>query len=145
MTTTRSRIVWILATVALAAGTSYFVTRTASTPPALPAQELHEWMHEQLALSHEQHDALEPIEHAFATERERLKSEIAIAGRELAASVRQGKSGSPEIETALSRLNAAQAALQRATLDHFFAMKDHLDPAQAEKLLQWTHDSLLPR
>jgi hypothetical protein len=24
-------------------------------------------------------------------------------------------------------------------------MKDHLEPAQAEKLLQWTHDSILPR
>ena len=68
-----------------------------------------------------------------------------LGGRDLADAVRRGKSGAPEIDVALTRLNAAQAALQRATLAHFFAMKDHLEPAQAEKLLQWTHDSILPR
>jgi Spy/CpxP family protein refolding chaperone len=74
----------------------------------------------------------------------RLRKEIAEAGRALAAAVRKGQAGSPEIDAALTRLNAAQAELQRATLDHFFAMKDHLEPDQAEKLLEWTHDSLLP-
>jgi hypothetical protein len=88
---------------------------------------------------------LEPLEAEFEKEREQLRGEIASAGRQLADAVRNGKAGSPEIDAALQRLNAAQGKLQRATLDHFFAMKDHLDPAQAEKLLQWTHDSILPK
>ena len=60
-----------------------------------------------------------------------------------AEAVRGGKSQSPEIDLALSKLNAAQAELQRATLEHFFAMKEHLDPDQAELLLKWTHDSIV--
>ncbi|HEY1121018.1 MAG TPA: periplasmic heavy metal sensor, partial [Haloferula sp.] len=106
-------------------------------------KDFHHWMHEQLALTDAQHNALAPIEQSYEQEKERLKNEIATAGRELAAAVRTGKSGSPEIEAALARLNDAQARLQHATLAHFFAMKEHLDPAQSEKLLQWTHDSIL--
>jgi Spy/CpxP family protein refolding chaperone len=142
------RLLWALATIALAGGTAFLVARASPPrPEATPAAEddFHHWMHEQLKLTTAQHDALDPIEKAFEKERARLRAEIARAGRDLADAVRQGKSGSPEIEAALTRLNAAQAGLQRATLDHFFAMKDHLEPAQAEKLLQWTHDSILPR
>jgi Spy/CpxP family protein refolding chaperone len=144
-----SRLLWALATVLLAGGTAFLVTRAISrdraAPHAAAEDDFHHWMHEQLKLTSAQHDALDPIEKAFEQERARLRSEIANAGRDLADAVRRGKSGSPEIDAALTRLNAAQAALQRATLDHFFAMKDHLEPAQAEKLLQWTHDSILPR
>ena len=144
------RVLWALATVLLAGGTAFFVTRSIAHAPATPPaaaeeEDFHHWMHEQLKLTPAQHDALDPIEKAFEKERARLRSEITAAGRDLADAVRHGKSGSPEIEAALTRLNTAQATLQRATLDHFFAMKDHLEPAQAEKLLQWTHDSILPR
>lgn len=145
-----ARLLWALATVLLAGGTAYFVTRAVphgqATPhPAAVEDDFHHWMHEQLKLTTAQHDALDPIEKSFEKERARLRTEITGAGRDLADAVRHGKSGSPEIEAALTRLNTAQAALQRATLGHFFAMKEHLEPAQAEKLLQWTHDSILPR
>jgi Spy/CpxP family protein refolding chaperone len=143
------RMLWATATVALAGGTAFLVTRSIPHGPAAPhaaaEDDFHHWMHEQLQLTPAQHDALDPVEKAFENERARLRTEIASAGRDLAHAVRQGKSGAAEIEAALARLNTAQAALQRATLDHFFAMKDHLEPAQAEKLLQWTHDSILPR
>jgi hypothetical protein len=141
------RLLGALGTVLLAGVTAYFVSRSVQRPQASAAarDDLHHWMHERLALTSAQHEALDPIEKAFEGERVRLGAELGVAGRELADAVRQGKSGAPEIDSALIRLNAAQAALQRATLEHFFAMKEHLDPAQAEKLLQWIHDSLLPR
>lgn len=138
---------WALATVLLAGLTAFLVTRSAGKPEAtVPGSEadFHQWMHDRLEITPDQHAALEPFEHAFETERERLRAEIAKAGRDLAEGVRKGVPGSPEIEDALTRLNTAQAALQRATLDHFFAMKRHLEPAQAEKLLEWTHDSIVP-
>lgn len=149
----RARLLWASATVLLAAGTSLLVTRLADhseahshghEPGGHSEADFHQWMHNQLSLSPEQHDALEPVEAAYEKERLRLRNEIGEAGKTLADAVRQGKSGTPEVEAALKRLNAAQAELQRATLDHFFAMKEHLDPAQAEKLLKWTHDSILP-
>lgn len=143
------RSIWILGTVALAGVTSLLVTRSVPdgwrTPAAASGSEedLHRWMHKHLAITPAQHKTLDPIEDAFEKERIRLREEIVKAGHDLANAVRGGKSDSPEIAAALARLNAAQAQLQRATLDHFFAMKDHLDPEQAEKLLQWTHDSIL--
>ena len=148
MSTTARRLLQSVAIVALAAGTALLVSlwtqRKAQTVAGKGTEDdFHRWMHEQLAITPAQHEALAPVEKAYEDERARLHTEIASAGRELADAVRKGQSTSPEIDAALARLNAAQAKLQRATLDHFFAMKDHFDPAQAEKLLQWTHDSIL--
>lgn len=143
------RSLWILGTLLLAAGTAFVVAR--ATQPGHShgrasgdrAQDLHHWMHEQLELQDDQHAALEPIEAEFEASRARLQGAIDEAGRELAAAVRRGDPQSAEIARALQSLNHRQAELQRATLDHFFAMKDHLDPEQADKLLQWTHDSIV--
>lgn len=145
MTNRAARWLWMFATVALAAGTAFVAARMGAGQHrhGEPERDFHQWMHDRLSLTGEQHEALEPVERAYEAERKRLREEIAAAGRDLAAAVRAGKAGAPEIDAALSRLNGAQAALQRATLDHFFAMKDRLDPGQAEKLLQWTHDSIL--
>ena len=144
-----ARLLWALATVTLAATTAVFVSHSmqGKRAPAAGASEdeFHRWMHEQLQITPAQHQALASVEEAYEKEREQLRSEITEAGKLLADAVRQGKAGSPEIEASLQRLNAAQGKLQRATLTHFFAMKDHLDPGQAEKLLQWTHDSILPK
>lgn len=137
------RSLWVAATVVVAGITSFAVSRIGHRHPG-PEHDLHRWMHEQLRITPEQEKSMAPAEQAFETERARLRQDIAEAGRALADAVRDGKAGSPEIEAALERLGAAQAKLQRVTLDHFFAMKDHLGPDQAEKLLQWTHDSLLP-
>ncbi|MEK7951490.1 periplasmic heavy metal sensor [Luteolibacter soli] len=146
MTPGAQRLALSLATVVLAGLTAWLVTLSAQRDAAIrarAAKDFHHWMHEQLALTDAQHEALNPIEQAYQQEKEQLQKEITAAGGELAAAVRAGKSGSPEIEAALTRLNSAQARLQHATLAHFFAMKEHLDPAQSEKLLQWTHDSIL--
>jgi Spy/CpxP family protein refolding chaperone len=148
MSAAGGRFLQTVALIALAALTALLVSlwtqhRGKATAGKGAEDDFHRWMHDQLAITPAQHEALAPVEKAFEEERSKLRAEITSAGKELADAVRQGKTGSPEIDAALARLNAAQAKLQRATLDHFFAMKDHLDPAQAEKLLQWTHDSIL--
>ncbi|WP_367872669.1 periplasmic heavy metal sensor [Luteolibacter sp. Populi] len=139
------RFLWAAGTIVLSAAAAVFVSHgmRGAGKKGASEEDFHRWMHEQLAITPAQHKALDPIELAFEKERANLRAEITAAGRELADAVRKGKAGSPEIESALARLNAAQAKLQRTTLEHFFAMKEHLDPAQAEKLLQWTHDSIL--
>ena len=83
------------------------------------------------------------LEQAFEQKSRKLKAEMDAAGRELAEVVRKGDADSPEIDAALVRLNTAQTELQGVMLEHFFAMKEHLDPEQAEKLLEWTHDSIV--
>lgn len=138
---------WAGATIGLAGVTSYFVSEWKEHSHAGPApgseEDFHRWMHSRLEITEAQHEALEPHESAYERKRGQLRGEIARAGRELAEAVRRGDSRSSEIDSALFRLNTAQSELQRATLEHFFAMKEHLDPDQAEKLLQWTHDSIV--
>lgn len=104
--------------------------------------DLHAWMHEHLDITPEQHDKLDPIEKEFEQRRVALKAQIRAAGVELAQVIGAPNVDEARMKDALDRLNQGQAELQRLTLDHFFAMKRHLRPAQARKLVEWTHDSL---
>lgn len=104
--------------------------------------DFHAWMHAHLDLTPEQHGTLEPIEAEFETQRLKLKAEVRAAGQTLADTISSSQENDPALEDALQKLNKAQGDLQRATLEHFFAMKRYLRPAQARKLLEWTHDSL---
>jgi Spy/CpxP family protein refolding chaperone len=60
----------------------------------------------------------------------------------VAATISEANVDDARLKSALERLNQTQGELQRLTLDHFFAMKRYLRPAQAKKLVEWTHDSL---
>ncbi|WP_395745914.1 Spy/CpxP family protein refolding chaperone [Prosthecobacter sp.] len=104
--------------------------------------DLHAWMHEHLDITPEQHEKLEPLEAEFEKQRIKLKDELRLADVALAQTIREPQVTEAAMNTALERLNKAQGALQKATLDHFFVMKRYLRPAQAAKLLEWTHDSL---
>lgn len=104
--------------------------------------DLHAWMHEHLDITPEQHAQLDPVEKEFELRRTALKAHIHTPGMELAEVIGAQKVDEARMKTALERLNQSQAELQRLTLDHFFAMKRHLRPAQARKLVEWTHDSL---
>lgn len=104
--------------------------------------DFHAWMHAHLDLTPEQHEKLEPIEAGFETQRTRLQAEVRAAALSLANTIRDSEGNDPALDTALQRLNKTQGDLQRATLEHFFAMKRYLRPEQASRLLEWTHDSL---
>jgi len=145
------------ATIAGSAAAAYFSARIAAKPEkhshphqhgheveADPAgDDLHAWMHQQLKISKEQHDKLSPFETAFDESSLQLNLDISAAEQELAALVKTSTRNSANIDQALERLNQAHAQLRRLTLDHFFVMEQHLDPEQAERLRQWTHDSLI--
>jgi len=147
-----SRVNWLLLSMffsaALAGGTAWLVTdwtlhRHGESHAHDHAQtDLHAWMHEHLDITPEQHEKLEPLEAEFEKLRVKLKEELRLADVALAETIRDPKLNEAAMNSALERLNKAQAALQRATLDHFFVMKRYLRPAQADKLLKWTHDSL---
>jgi len=106
-------------------------------------ENFHEWLHENLHISAAQEEALLPHEQSFERLREEQRAEIARLGRQLAETIRTQGAESPEVQAAQRRLLEAQGELQRVTLSHFFAMKQHLDPEQGEKLLQWVHDSIV--
>ena len=148
MTRLRS-ILWALGTVCVAAIVSYFVARATLPRSESPRdhdhseQGFHAWLHENLAITPEQEAILHPHELAFEKDRKRIRKEIESAGRELADAIRSYDAHSAEVTEAREKLTKWQGKLQEATLDHFFAMKDHLTEEQGAKLLGWTHDSIV--
>ncbi|WP_395736113.1 Spy/CpxP family protein refolding chaperone [Prosthecobacter sp.] len=147
-----SRVKWVLISVffsvTLAGGTAWLVTdwtlhrHGESHAHDHAPTDLHAWMHEHLDITPEQHEKLAPLEDEFEKQRVKLKEEIRLADVALAQTIRESNVNEAAMNSALERLNKAQGALQRATLEHFFVMKRYLRPAQAAKLLEWTHDSL---
>ena len=141
-------LISVLCSIVVASGTGWFVTdwvlhrHGESHAHDHVEPDFHAWMHEHLDLTPEQHDTLEPIEAEFEQQRVRLRAEIRAAGLELAAIIGEADLNDARLKSALERLNKAQGELQQQTLEHFFAMKRHLRPAQAKRLLEWTHDSL---
>lgn len=145
---TKWMLISVLCSVVLAGGTAWFVTdwvlhrHGESHTQDHVEPDFHAWMHEHLDLTPEQHDTLEPIETEFEQQRVRLRAEIRSAGREVAAAIGEADVNNEHLKSALARLNQSQGELQQRTLEHFFAMKRHLRPVQAKRLLEWTHDSL---
>jgi len=104
--------------------------------------DFHAWMHEHLDITPEQHAIMEPLVAEFAERRVILRTAIRKSGHEVAESISAADPNDIRLKSALEALNRSQGDLQRLTLDHFFAMKRHLRPAQAKRLLDWTYDSL---
>lgn len=149
----RSNIyLWLGATILVAALTAWAVTQRLPSLPAKSAADasildprglsLHEWMHQHLEISTAQHALLDPLESAFESERVQLRQQIRQLGEDLAVAIRDAAPDAA-ILAHQEKLNTAQGRLQQATLKHFIGMKQHLNPAQAEKLAAWTHDSIL--
>ncbi len=139
-------ILWLSATVAVAAFTAWAITHRVPPAAASASQgrppSLHEWMHQQLDITPSQHGTLDALETSYEAERVRLRQLIRQLGSDLAIAIRDA-SPNAAIITAQEKLNTAQGQLQQATLRHFIEMKQHLTPAQAAKLAAWTHDSIL--
>ncbi|MEX2579993.1 MAG: periplasmic heavy metal sensor [Verrucomicrobiales bacterium] len=149
--TNRTVVVSIAAAIVLSAATSFFVARQFSPPPeghrhrdspAAGNDAFHEWMHANLEITEEQEAALRPVEADYRERRGALLSRIEEAGVVLAHAFESDDPESRPLQEALDEIHAAQGALQRLTLEHFFEMKRHLSPEQTERLLKWTHDSI---
>lgn len=148
MNPTRS-LLWCLATVCVAAIVSFLVARetshrTQQVRADQPSEEhFHDWLHDNLETTAEQEALLLPYELEFEESRERIREEIESAGQDLADAIREFEADSSEVNEARAELTSLQGELQQATLDHFFAMKKHLTEEQGEKLLHWTHESIV--
>ena len=144
----RSNIyLWLIATILVAALTAWAVTQRLPSPPEASIQapsglSLHEWMHQHLEISSAQHVILDPLESVFESQRVQLRQQIRQSGEVLAIAIRDAAPDAA-ILAHQEKLNAAQGRLQQATLKHFIEMKQYLNPAQAERLAAWTHDSIL--
>jgi len=101
-------------------------------PPAVESQ-LHQVLHEQLDLDPGQNARVETIEAQFAIRRQALELELRADNAGLAAAIASEHGYGPQVGAAVDRSHRAMGELQKATLEHVFAMRSVLRPDQAQK------------
>jgi len=124
-------LVAIAAVAALAAyGTMHWAHR-------VTADEVtsHEWLHHELNLSEAQLKALAPIEIKFGERQRQLAAAMREANRQLARTMAEDKAYTPRVAAAVEHVHHCMGDLQKASIEHVFAMREVLSPEQGDKLL----------
>ncbi|WP_336962930.1 periplasmic heavy metal sensor [Sphingobium aquiterrae] len=127
----RSRLI-VMALVAFGAALAgVLVGRTVIAPAPPVESELHQLLHDRLALDTDQERRITAIETRFAVEKRALELELRADNARLARAIQQEHGYGPQVSAAIDRSHKAMGELQRATLAHVFAMRGVLRPEQA--------------
>ena len=110
-----------------------FIGRTFINPPPPVESELHQLLHEQLDLNPAQDAKIEAIEAQFAIRKQALELELRSDNAQLASAIEAEHGYGPQVGAAVDRSHKAMGELQKATLEHIFAMRNVLRPDQAAK------------
>ncbi|PZU44482.1 Spy/CpxP family protein refolding chaperone [Sandaracinobacteroides hominis] len=116
-------------------------------PRILPAANgsgasLHASVHRDLDLSPAQTAQIEALERDFAVRRQALELEMRQANAELAAAIASEGAYGPKVTAAVDHFHGAMGELQKATIEHVFAMRAVLTPAQAARFDRTVVDTL---
>jgi Spy/CpxP family protein refolding chaperone len=112
--------------------------KSSQTPPSL-----HEQLHKTLKLSGEQDRRLHLIENDFKAQKSTLEDEMRLANRELADAIAADKAYSPKVQLAIDHFHHAMGALQKASVEHVFAMRAILTPQQQATFDSQVRNALL--
>ncbi|PNU02796.1 periplasmic heavy metal sensor [Novosphingobium guangzhouense] len=91
---------------------------------------IHAIMHRELDLDAAQEARVDVLERDFADRRTRLEGELRTANARLAAAIAREHAYGPDVEQAVDQSHIAMGELQKATLQHVFAMRGVLRPDQ---------------
>lgn len=97
---------------------------------------LHRLLHDELSLDKAQQAQIDALNSGFAVQKAGLVAQQRAANAELAAALRDEHSYGPRVAAAVDRSHHAMGALQKATLEHVFAMRSVLRPDQAARFDQ---------
>jgi nickel and cobalt resistance protein CnrR len=95
--------------------------------------ELHALMHDDLDLDPAQEQSLEVIERDFAAKRKALEARLKADNARLAEAIAAEHQYGPRVSAAVDATHVAMGDLQKATLEHIFAMRTILRPEQQAK------------
>lgn len=93
-------------------------------------QGLHPFVHDELDLTEGQERELERLEAQFSLRRSALDLALRAANADLAAAMESEHRYGPEVAQAIERVHAAMGDMQKATVEHVFAMRAILDAQQ---------------
>lgn len=126
----------------LAALAGVFAGRYLFLPQPPIENRFHALMHRELDLNSGQKARIETLEKRFAAERARYEQEMREDNRRLAIAIRAEQGYGPKVGDAVDRSHHAMGMLQKATLQHLFAMRTVLRPDQARRFDQAMVDAL---
>lgn len=124
-----------LISAAVALGTLW-VSRSLLAPQEHSGGELHAFVHQQLDLDREQEARIEALEVRFASRRTALEATLRQTNTELARAMASEHQYGPRVAAAVDHAHMAMGDLQKATLEHVFAMRAVLRPDQAARFDQ---------
>lgn len=110
-----------------------FIGRTFINAPPPVESELHQVLHEQLNLDAAQDAKVDAIEAQYAIRKQALELELRSDNARLAAAIEAEHGYGPQVSAAVDRSHSAMGELQKATLEHIFAMRSVLRPDQVGK------------
>ena len=125
------RTVLIAVIAFLAAIAGVFVGRAVLPKPSHTGAELHALLHDKLKLDANQHAKLEALEAAFAVRRKALELELRADNAKLAEAIEAEHGNGPRVAAAVDACHMTMGQLQKATLEHVFAMRSLLKPDQS--------------
>lgn len=118
------RSILLVAIVAFGAALlGVLVGRTLAPDLGQHDMDIHAVLHERLTLDAAQEARLERLERDFAARRQALENEMRAHNRRLAAAIQAEHRSGPEVEAAIDATHATMGELQKATLEHVFAMR----------------------
>ncbi len=125
----RLGLIGLVAFVAALGGV--FAGRLIVQPQRPSESEIHGVLHRQLKLDTAQHAKIEAIEQRFAVRRKALELEMRAANAHLAEAIEAEHGYGPQVTAAIDHTHHVMGEMQKETLEHLFAMRAVLTPAQA--------------
>ena len=142
---TARRIALVALVAFLAAVLGVCVGRAVLPTPANTGAELHALLHDRLDLDARQSAQLEALERVFATKRGTLETQLRADNARLAEAIAAEHAYGPRVAEAVDASHDSMGALQKGTLEHVFAMRAILKPAQATRFDAAVDKALTPR
>ena len=133
---------FFVAVSAIAALSAFCTLRWSAAHPPVVSTDSHQWLHDQLHLTPEQHAALDPVEARYAEKQHRLMAQLQAANRELARAIGEGKAYSPAVSVAVEKIHQQMGEMQKLSIEHVFEMRQVLTPEQSDKLVQLAQQAL---
>jgi nickel and cobalt resistance protein CnrR len=130
--TMRRLLIAAVAVVALAL-VGVWIGRLMQSEAHHSGAELHALMHDGLDLDPAQERQLDALEREFAGKRDALEARLKADNARLAQAIADEHEYGPRVSAAVDATHMAMGDLQKATLEHIFAMRAILRPEQQAK------------
>jgi hypothetical protein len=130
---TARRIALIAVVALIAAVLGVYIARAVLPKPMETGAELHALLHDRLDLDEAQLARLDVIERDFARRRSSLEARLRADNARLAGAIASEHVYGPRVAAAVDATHGSMGAVQKATLEHVFAMRAILRPDQAAK------------